>query len=171
MSIMKAILTRRSIRKYTGVPVSEDEIRQVIRAGCYAPSAHNGQPWRFVVVRDQEMLVRIAEFHPYGKMAPQAGCAIIVCGDETAQPADKFMTQDCGACIENMLLAAHGMELGTVWCGLHPVKRLTDALRSWLALPETIVPIGMVVLGHGAEQREVKERYDEKKVHWETWQG
>ena len=61
------------------------------------------------------------------------------------------------------------MGLGTVWCGLHPVKRLTDALHTWLSLPETVVPIGMVVLGHGAEEREVKERYDEEKVHWDAW--
>lgn len=169
MNIQEAILTRRSIRKYTGEPVSETEIREVIRAGSYAPSAHNRQPWRFVVLRNPEMLGRIAEFHPYGKMAPQAGCAIIVCGDGEAQPTDQFLPQDCGACIENMLLAAHGMGLGTVWCGLHPVKRLTDALRDWLSLPETVVPIGMVVLGHGAEEREVKERYDEGKVHWDTW--
>ena len=169
MNIMEAILTRRSIRKYTGEPVSESEIREVIRAGSYAPSAHNRQPWRFVVVRNPEMLEKIAQLHPYGKMAPQAGCVIIVCGDGEAQPADQFLPQDCGACIENMLLAARGMGLGTVWCGLHPVKRLTDALHTWLSLPETVVPIGMVVLGHGAEEREVKERYDEEKVHWDTW--
>jgi nitroreductase len=169
MDIQQAILTRRSIRKYTGEPVSEEQIKAVIRAGTYAPSAHNGQPWRFVVVRDAGMLEKIAAFHPYGKMAPQAGCAIIVCGDEAAQPADKFLGQDCGACIENMLLSAHGLGLGTVWCGLHPVKRLTTAFGEWLKLPEGIIPIGMVVIGHSAETREVKERYDAQKVHWETW--
>ena len=169
MDIQQAIFSRRSIRKYTGEPVCEEQIRQVIRSGCYAPSAHNRQPWRFVVVRNPELLERIATFHPYAKMLPQAGCGIVVCGDETAQAADAFMPQDCGACIENMLLAAHGMGLGTVWCGLHPVERLTRAMRECLSLPETIVPVGLVVLGHGAERRDVTERYAEEKVHWDLW--
>jgi trk system potassium uptake protein TrkA len=56
MDIQQAILTRRSIRKYTGEPVSEEQIKAVIRAGTYAPSAHNGQPWRFVVVDEPEYI-------------------------------------------------------------------------------------------------------------------
>lgn len=169
MNVLDAILTRRSIRKFTGEPVSEEQIRQVIRSGCHAPSAHNRQPWRFVVIRNPELLAKIAAFHPYAKMLPQAGCGIVVCGDGTAQAADAFLPQDCGACIENMLLAAHGIGLGTVWCGLHPVERLTSAMREWLSLPEAIVPIGLVVIGHGAESRDVPERYSEEKVHWDTW--
>ncbi len=169
MEIMEAILTRRSIRKYTGEPVTETEIRQIIRAGSHAPSAHNRQPWHFVVLQDPDMLRQISEAHPYGKMIPQAGTVLIVCGDTERQSEVGFLTEDCAAAIENMLLAARGMGLGTVWCGLHPVPQLVGAMRGLLTLPESIVPIGLVVVGHGDEERAVRDRYDEQKVHWGKW--
>ncbi len=169
MDIMEAIRTRRSIRKYTGEPVSDDALRDIIRAGCYAPSAHNRQPWQFVVCRDSATLDKIAEVHPYGKMVPQAGSCIVVCGDTSKQEVVDFLTEDCSAAIENMLLAARGMGLGTVWCGLHPIVRLKDAIRGFLSLPESIIPIGLVVVGHADESRTVSDRYDPGKVHWEQW--
>ncbi len=169
MEIMEAILTRRSIRRYTGEPVGEEQLRTVIRAGCHAPSAHNGQPWHFVVIREPDLLRQVAEVHPYAKMAPQAGTCVVVCGDTARQNTVGFLVEDCSACIENMLLAARGLGLGTVWCGVHPVPKLVDAMRTFLSLPEGIVPVGMVVIGHGAEERTVPDRYDETKIHWGTW--
>jgi nitroreductase len=169
MDAMEAILTRRSIRQYTGEPVTDGEIRQVIKAGSHAPSAHNRQPWHFVVVRDPELILRVAEVHPYAKMAPQAGSCIVVCGDTACQEEVGFLVEDCSAAIENMLIAARSMGLGTVWCGLHPIRKLTDAMRAFLSLPETIIPVGLVVIGHPAENRIAKDRYDEAKVHWDKW--
>jgi len=169
MEVMDAILTRRSIRQYTGELATETEIRQILRAGSHAPSAHNRQPWHFVVLQEQEKLQQIAGMHPYAKMMPDAGTCIIVCGDKERQSETGFLAEDCSAAIENMLLAAHGMDLGTVWCGLHPISRLKDAIRVILSLPETIIPIGMIALGHGAEERSVGDRYDESKVHWGKW--
>lgn len=170
MDTMEAILTRRSIRQYTGEPVSEGEIRKIIRAGAHAPSANNRQPWHFVVIRDPELILRVAEVHPYAKMAPQAGSCIVVCGDSERQEEVGFLVEDCSAAIENMLLAARSMGLGSVWCGLHPIKKLTDAMRGFLSLPDNIIPVGLVVVGHGAEDRKVNDRYDEAKVHWDKWQ-
>ena len=169
MDAMEAILTRRSVRQYTGEPVKDEEIRQVIKAASHAPSAHNRQPWHFVVVRDPELIHRVAEVHPYAKMAPQAGSCIVVCGDTTCQEDVGFLVEDCSAAIENMLIAARSMGLGTVWCGLHPIRKLTDAMRAFLSLPETIIPVGLVVIGHAVETRIAKDRYDEAKVHWDKW--
>ncbi len=169
MNVMDVILTRRSIRKYTGVVVSEDEIRQVIKAGVHAPSAMNLQPWSFVVVIDPTLLQQLADTHPYAKMVPQAGCCIVVCADKEKQPILGFAAEDCSAAIQNMLLAAKSMELGTVWCGVYPVPARVDTIHELLKLPETIVPIGLVVLGHSAEDRQIQDRYDESKVHWNKW--
>lgn len=169
MTVMEAILTRRSIRRYTGVPVSEDLLNQVLRAGCYAPSAHNGQPWHFVVLRRPEALEVLASVHPFAKMAPAAGTAIAVCGDLRRQKTEGFLVEDCSAAIENMLLAAHSLGLGAVWCGIHPVPKLVRAVRDLLALPPAVLPVGLVVLGHPAESRSVDERFDPDKVHHEAW--
>jgi len=169
MEVLETIFTRRSIRKYTGEPVSEEDLKIVLKAGFSAPSAHNYQPWHFVIVRDKDTLESISKVHPYAKMLPQAGCGIIVCGDKEKQGMTGFLVEDCSAAIQNMLLAVHGLGLGAVWCGLYPVPKLTKPVIKFINLPSTIVPVGMVVIGHKAEEKKSVDRYDESKIHIEQW--
>ncbi len=169
MEVLNAIFTRRSIRKYTGDVISEDDLKLVLRAGFSAPSAHNYQPWHFVVVKDNATLEQIAAVHTYAKMLPQAGCGIIVCGDKEKQSITGFLVEDCSAAIQNMLLAAHGLGLGAVWCGLYPVTKLTKSISKLLDLPANITPIGMVVVGYSAEEKKELDKYDEAKIHIEKW--
>ena len=169
MNILEAIFTRRSIRKYTGQPLEQGELKLIIKAGFYAPSAHNKQPCHFVVLKDSNMLEKIACGHQYASMLPQAGCAIIVCGDKKREGLPGFLIEDCSAAIQNMLLAAHGLGLGAVWCGLHPVTKLTKMISGLLELPTEIIPVGLVVVGHGAEVGETPDRYDDSRVHCDKW--
>jgi nitroreductase len=169
VDILEAIYTRRSIRRFTGEIISDENIKTVLKAGFCAPSAHNKKPWHFVVLKDAALLESISDFHPYAKMLPKAGCGIVVCGDKDKEGMTGFLVEDCSAAIQNMLLAAHGIGLGSVWCGLYPVPQLTSEMRKILNLPENIVPIGMVVLGHGDEHREPSSRYDDAKIHFDKW--
>ncbi|NLJ98204.1 MAG: nitroreductase family protein [Tissierellia bacterium] len=169
MDILEAIMTRRSIRKYTGESIKEEDLKTILKAGFQAPSAHNYQPREYVVVRDKDIIEKISEFHKYAKMLPKAGCGIIVCGDKTKQPEIGFLVEDCSASIQNMLLAAHGLGLGAVWCGLYSVEELTEPMTDVLELPEHIIPIGMVVVGVKDEGKRTIDRYDESKVHFDKW--
>jgi len=169
MEVLEAIFTRRSIRKFTGRKISEEDLKTVIKAGFCAPSAHNKQPWHFIIVREKDVLENISKVHPYAKMLPQAGCGIIVCGDKNKEGMTGFLIADCSAVIQNMLLAAHGLGLGAVWCGLYPVPQLTKSIATFINLPSEIVPVGMVVIGHKAEEKEGINRYDDSKVHIEQW--
>ena len=169
MDIFEAILTRRSIRKYTGQPVAEEDLNTVLRAGSYAPSAMNRQPWHFVVIRDCATLETIARKHPYAKMMPSAGCCVVVCGSKERQSSTGFLVEDCSAAIQNMLLAAHGLGLGAVWCGLYPITQHTRTMRQLLHLPPEIIPVGMIALGHKLEDRQTDERFDPARVHHEHW--
>lgn len=169
MDVLQAIYTRRSIRKFTGEPISDTNVEVLLKAGFSAPSAHNMQPWHFVVVKNPEVLNKIAEKHPYAKMLPQAGCCIIVCGDNEVQKSKGFLIEDCSAAIQNILLAAHGTGLGAVWCGLYPVPELIALVSETVNLPNNIEPMGMVVVGHKAEDRASAERYDKAKVHHDKW--
>lgn len=169
MDVLQAIYTRRSIRKFTGEPISEEDMYALLKAGFSAPSAHNLQPWHFVVVKDPATLQHIAAKHPYGKMLPQAGCCIMVCGDENVQKRKGFLIEDCSAAIQNILLASHGLGLGSVWCGIHPVEELVAMVKEALKLPEHIEPIGMVVVGHKADERLPEDRYNQAKVHHDKW--
>lgn len=169
MDALECIYTRRSIRQYTGEPISEDQLRAILRAGFSAPSANNTRPWRFVVVRDKNTLDAVTQLHPYSKMLPGAGCGILVCGDRGRNPSDGYLAEDCSAAIENMLLAAHALGLGAVWLGVHPRAERVEALRHLLNIPENVLPIGLVAVGIPAETKDAPDRYDGTMVHYEKW--
>lgn len=169
MEIIEAIASRRSIRKYTGQPVNPEDLEIVLKAGFQAPSAHNYQPRDYIIISNEETLAKIAVVHTYAKMLPQAGLGIIVCGDNKKQPLTGFLIADCAAAIQNMLLAAHGIGLGAVWCGLYPVNHLTRAIKNLCHLPSHMIPVGLVVLGQKAEEKEPVARFEPAKIHREKW--
>lgn len=169
MDIIDAILTRRSIRKFTGKAITNEQLNLLLKAGFQAPSAHNHQPWHFVVVRDNKTLEEIANLHPYAKMLPQAGCGIIVCGDINKESREGFLVEDCSAAIQNILLAAHGIGLGAVWCGVYPDTDRTAVFSKILSLPENIIPVGLIAVGYPDEKKETADRFDSSKIHYEKW--
>lgn len=169
MNIIDAINGRRSIRKYTNEPLTDKQLETVLMAGFQAPSAHNRNPREYIVIRDGEILEKITKFHPYTKMLPQAGCGIVVCGDRTKQEREGFIVSDCSASIQNMLLAAHGIGLGGVWCGIYPVPELMEPLRELLKLPEHIIPIGIVAVGQPNEEKKQLDKFKEENIHYNSW--
>jgi len=68
-----------------------------------------------------------------------------------------------------MLLAANGLGLGAVWCGLYPNAQRTRPVADLLKIPEKIMPVGMVVVGHKAEDKSFEDRYRPDRIHYETW--
>ncbi len=169
MDALDCIMTRRSVRKYTGKPVSDAQLETLLRAGMAAPSASNRRPWQFVVVRNADMLNAISNVHPYAKMLPQAGCGILVCGDTAKNDSLGYLAEDCSAALENMLLAAHALGLGAVWLGVYPREERVRALRELLHIPESVLPVGMMAVGEPAEKPEAPDRYEPDRVHLEAW--
>jgi len=163
----QTIFARRSIRKYTDKPVSEEAIETLLKAAMAAPSASNRKPWQFIVVTKRETLDSLAEAHRHGKMLFQAPLCIAVCGDLTEM--ERYWVQDCSAATENMLLAATALGLGAVWLGVYPRDERIEAVRPILALPDHITPLNLVSIGHPAEEKPSRTQYDETRVHWERW--
>jgi nitroreductase len=165
------IFGRRSIREYQAAPVSDDVVAALLAAGMAAPSACAKDPWRFVVVRDRAMLGSIAAALPNGQMLAGAAVGIVVCGDLRAAHAGElsYLLQDCSAAIENILIAAHALELGACWLGVHPRQPRIDALTRLLYLPETILPVSCISLGWPAEAKPSRTRFDSRYVHAEIW--
>jgi nitroreductase len=165
--LLETIFSRRSIRKYTEQPVSEADIKALLEAAMAAPSASNRKPWHYVVVTEREMLDRLAEIHPHGKMLFQATLCIAVCGG----PADseRFWVQDCSAATENLLLAVAALGLGAVWLGVYPRDDRVAAVQRVLGIPESIAPLNLISIGHPAEEKEPRTQYDEARVHRERW--
>jgi nitroreductase len=166
---MEAILSRRSIRRYTDRPVSDDLVTDLLRAAMAAPSAHNQQPWQFVVVKDRDLLQGLAAANPYGGMARDAQLAIVVCGDLSREKSPGFWVQDCAAATENLLIAANAAGLGAVWTGTYPREERVAKVRALLALPDEIVPLAVVPIGYPAEHPAPADRFDPGCIHIDRW--
>lgn len=169
MDALEAILTRRSIRQFTDQAVSEAVVEDLLRAAMSAPSAGNQQPWQFVVITDRQILDAIPNIHPYSAMLKQAPLAILVCGDEELETHKGYWVQDCSAATQNLLLAAHARGLGAVWLGIYPRMERVTGLRKLLGLPEHVIPLALVAIGHPAEHLPPAERYNAVRVHRNRW--
>jgi len=165
--LIDTIFSRRSIRRYTREPVSEEDIRTILEAAMAAPSASNRKPWHFVVVSERETLNRLAEAHKYAKMLNEAPLCISVCGDQSV--SERFWVQDCSAATENLLLAAAALGLGAVWCGVHPSQDRVKDISEILGIEAPVVPLNIIAIGHPAEEKEPRTQYDEDRVHREKW--
>lgn len=164
-AIFDAIYARRSIRKFKDELLGDEVVEQLLKAAMAAPSATNAQPWRFVVIRDPERLMALRKEMPFGKM--NAPCAICVCADLSIfkRPViDRFWTQDCSAATQNILLAAVGLGLGAVWCGVHPVPLVEKNIHRLLDLPQTAKVLNVIYIGYPDEEKEPRSQYDVSKV-------
>lgn len=169
MEALEAILTRRSVRKYSGREIPQTELEKLLRAAMSAPSARNEQPWHFVVITKRETLAQIPAFSPYAKMAPSAQAGIVVCGDLSLQKIEDFWVQDCANATMNILLAAHALGLGAVWTAAYPMEDRAEGFRKLLNLPEKVIPLCFIPLGYPAETPEKQDRYQQDRVHYEKW--
>lgn len=168
------ILTRVSVRKYQDKKIDEDTLEKLLRAGMAAPTAGNRQPWHFVVCTDKEVLAHVAAANPNGGMVAQAPLAIVVCGDKSKTfegEAAEMWVQDCSAATENILLAAHGFGLGAVWTGVYPIKERMSKLSEVLELPETIIPLSVIVIGYPDEMPAVKQKFSEDNVSYDFYEN
>ncbi len=169
MDIFESLLNRRSIRKYTGEKVTDAQIEDLLRAGMYAPSAVNKQPWHFIVFRNKKMINEIIEIHPNAKMLKNASAAILVCWDDNLQHDVGYGPVDCSAATQNILLAAHGKALGAVWVGLYPREHRISGVHKLFKLPENIKPFAIISLGYPAEKKDFPDRFKKDRIHYENW--
>lgn len=158
---------RRSVRTYQDRPVEEEKIELLLRAAMSAPSACNCQPWEFVVVRDSEVLRQLREGLVMGRY--NAPCAIAVCGNtQLAKGFDSTWMQDCCAAMENLLLAAAAIGLGSVWiCAVNPSPE--KAIVKTLNLPAHVKPVALAYVGYAAEEKEPRTQYNDKRVYRDVY--
>jgi nitroreductase len=169
MEAMEAILSRRSIRKYTGDRVPEYLITELLKAAMSAPSAGNQQPWHFVVIDDRQVLDEIPNYHPHARMLRDAALAILVCCDIGLETHKGYWVQDCSAATQNILIAAQANGLGSVWLGIYPREERVHGLRNLLGLPEHIIPLSLISIGYPGEQKPPSDRYSVSRVHRNGW--
>lgn len=171
MEALEAIFKRRSIRKYDPQrPLEEGKLKTILRAAMSAPTARNIQDWEFFVVNTPEGKQKIMQVHPYSLMLKTAPCAIIVCANkERSKNWEGYFEESCAAALQNILIAATGLGLGSVWLGVYPREEVRTALHETFEMPANIMPVGIAVIGYAAEIRPEEDRYDTQKVHFNSW--
>lgn len=170
MDLLDAIFTRRSVRRFGTEKVSAADIEVILQAAMNAPSAHNEQPWQFLVLTERELLDQISKVHPYAKMCLEAPLAIVPCIDlSTHDYSDSFWVQDMSAATQNMLLTARALGLGAVWLGVYPNEKIVGAIKKLFQLPEKVVPLNIIPIGHTDVAQNKVDRFDVNKVHYNKW--
>ncbi len=173
-STIDDIMTRTSVRIYSDIEVTAEQVDTILRAAMAAPTAANKQPWRFVVINDKAILDSISNNFKTMTMAKDASLAIIVCGDLDATldgEGRDFWIEDTSAASENILLAAHAMDLGTVWCGIYPQMDRVARFSTMLDLPETIIPLSCICIGHPVGEPVPKDKWHPEYIHYNSWNG
>jgi len=179
MEVLEAIRTRRSIRKYKSDPVDEKTLMTVLEAARQAPSWANTQCWRFVVVRDggtkSKLSNTLNETNPARDAIRNAPLVIVACaemgkaghkdGEVTTDKGDWFMF-DVALSMQNLVLAAHALGLGTVYVGRFDAG---EAARI-LSVSEGYRVVAMTPLGYPAETKEPRPRKElDEIVHYDKW--
>ena len=162
---------RRSIRAYQPEDVGVNLVHDLLEAAMAAPSAVAKDPWHFVILRNRNLLAKVAQGLPNGTMLAHAPVGIVVCGDlQRAHDGQlSYLLQDCSAAIENLLLAACTLGLGACWLGVHPRDERVAHIRSLLSIPDGVIPVAAIAIGWPAESHELRTRYRADAVHYESW--
>ena len=172
--ILKALANRRSVRQFSDLPLDKETINTILEAGMRGPSCVNSKDWYFVVVTDREMLNKMADVN--GRPAEplrSAQAGILVCGDlQRAFPkAPDYWVIDGSIAIQNMILAAYSLGVGSVWLGTWPQSDRVVGQQKLFDLPEYVVPHSILALGYPAGELNKPEPapFDEERVHYEKW--
>ena len=165
------IFSRRSVRAYQPTEVDPELVQDLLESAMADPSAVAKDPWEFIVIRQRSTLARIASGLPNGGLLADAAVGIVVCGDLTRAHDRQlsYLLQDCSAAIENLLLAAQALGLGSCWLGVHPREDRVAHIRQLLTVPEQVIPVAVIALGWPAESPAPRTRYRAEAVHHETW--
>lgn len=173
MNVEECIKTRRSVRKYKDKAVDWDKVTRILDAGKFAPSAGNIQNWKFVVVRKENIRKKLAQAALDQDWMEVAPVHIVVVGEPEkasrfygARGERLYTIQSCAAAVENMMLVANELELGSCWVGAFDESKVKRALN----MPEGVVPQAIITIGYADEKPEMPSKVElEHTVYLDKW--
>ncbi|MEM2901253.1 MAG: nitroreductase family protein [Candidatus Bathyarchaeia archaeon] len=164
LDALEAIRRRRSVRRFKPDPIPKETIEKLVDAGRWAPSGMNVQPWEFIAVTNPETRRRIAGITDYGKFIAQAPlCIAVFCKDT------KYYLEDGCAAVENILIAATALGLGSCWVA-GDKKRYVDQVREMLNVPRGYKLVALIAIGYPLDGPSERRRRDLKEIlHYESF--
>lgn len=173
MDVLHAALTRRSIRKFLDIPVEMEKIGHMLEAAKHTPSAGNLQPWKFILITDEDMRKKLGEACLQQHWISRAPVHIVVVAEphkpkrfygERGEKLYAFL--ECGAAIENMLLTAHEDGLGTCWVSAFE----EEMLNRELGIPGNVKPVALIAIGYPDEIVQTPPKFlIENLTYVESW--
>ncbi len=167
MTLLEIMRHRRSVRMYTGEPVEEEKLQQILQAALLSASGMAFRPWELVVVKDKETLRKLAGCREHGsQMLEGADCAIVVLGN--SEKSD-IWTEDCSIVMANMYLMASSLGVGCCWIQGRMRKMTEDCttedfVRNLLCVPENLKLEAIMSIGMPAE---APAPYELNRLPWE----
>jgi nitroreductase len=164
LDALEAIHKRRSVRRFKPDPIPKETIEKLVDAGRWAPSGMNVQPWEFIAVTNPETRKRLADITDYGKFIAQAPlCIAVFCKDT------KYYLEDGCAAVENILIAATALGLGSCWVA-GDKKRYVEDVRELLAVPRGYKLVALIAVGHAMDEPSERMRRELKEIlHYERF--
>ncbi|MFH2138918.1 MAG: nitroreductase family protein [Candidatus Omnitrophota bacterium] len=156
MTIEQLIKDRRSIRRYKSKNPSPKDIRKILGSGAWAPSGLNNQPWKFKVIDDRQQLDDLSGYTKYANIIKSAPAAICIFLDkELLYNRDKDIMA-IGACIQNMLLQAQELNIGTCWLG--EILNRHQEVEQFLGVPEGLELMAVITCGYSDKEKKPGSR-------------
>jgi len=173
MDVSDAIAKRRSVRTYKNQDLPQGTVEKLLEAARQAPSAGNVQPWEFVVVSTQKTKMDISQAAYGQKNLKEASVVIVACADEKraeesygVRGKTLYCLQDTAGAIENILLTACSMGLGTCWIGAFK----EDEVRKIINAPTHMRLVALIPVGYPNESPDARPRRPVKEImHRETF--
>mgnify|MGYP000082393865 CR=1 FL=1 len=173
MELLEAIKSRRSIRRFTGEEIPDEDLKTILNAAIRAPSAGNLQPWEFIVVKNKETKKKLARAALGQTWMIKAHVIVVVCANipRTARYYGErgkilYCIQDTAAAIQNMLLTVHALGYGACWVGAFSEREVKEILE----IPEHVRPVALVPIGKPKENPPPRPRIPlEKVLHFEKY--
>jgi len=162
MNVLKIVKDRRSVRTFQKKEIPGTLLERICEAGRWAPSGLNNQPWRFLILRDKNILKKLARFTNSGSIIKAAPASIVVCMDIAVSYNREKDLMAIGACIENMLLQAHALKLGACWLG--EILNKKEEVTKFLDLPKGYDLMAVVAFGIPTKKKSKGKRVPLKKL-------
>lgn len=168
MDVSEAILKRRSVRKFSSAPIDKELIIKILEAGRWAPSEGNLQAWHVYVVQNEELKEKFVPASLGQTFIREAPVVFVLCVDlnRTApygtRGRDLFCLQTSGAVVQNMMLQAFSLGLGSCWVGAFK----EEAIKEILNIPNHLRPVALIPVGYSLEERNSKRRELEEFTTW-----
>jgi len=161
MDILETIKNRRSIRTYKRQDLAQETLDKLLEAARWAPSAGNVQPWAFVIVTSQKIKQGISLGAFGQKTLEEASIVIVVCADEKraeqsygSRGKTLYCLQDTAAAIQNIMLTAHSLGLGSCWVGAFKEEEIRKVIKA----PKEMRPIALIPIGYPNENPAARNR-------------